>query len=262
MVKDPWWVHAYWEIQPATERAARAQLLPHEAAGLQSVLRVYDVTGIEFPGQPAHRTFDIPLSGMATNWYIETNAPGQTFLVDIGLLANTGRFLLLARSNRVTTPRFGPSDVIDEAWLTTDDAYWRLFGVSAGIGIGASQSGALHAIPQQLFSSSWSSAGLYGLNRPSAVRGFWCRVNADVIIHGSTEPKASVTVQGQPVVVRRDGTFSVRLALPEGQQAVEIEVTSADGRKSYAAMPLFTFSASGTGPLPASQPARRRDGAP
>ena len=245
MVKDPWWLHAYWEIQPGTERAARSQLLPHEVAGLQSVLRVYDVTDADFPAHPAQRTFDIGLSGMATNWYIQTNAPGRSFIVDIGLLTHTGRFLLLARSNRVTTPRFGPSDVIDEAWMTTDEAYWKLFGASAGIGIGSSPTGWTSLVPQQLFSGSRASASLFGVSRQPVVRGFWCRVNTDLVIHGATEPKSSVTVQGQPVTLRKDGTFSLRVALPPGTQTITIDVVSADGRHTQTVTPVVTLAWAG-----------------
>ena len=56
MVKDPWWLFAYWEIQPGTERTVRSQLLPHEVSGLQTILRIYDVTDVAFPSQPAHRS--------------------------------------------------------------------------------------------------------------------------------------------------------------------------------------------------------------
>ena len=241
MVKDPWWLFAYWEIQPQTERAARSQLLPQEVIGLQSILRVHDVTGIEFPAQRAHQSFDVALSGLATNWYVQTNAPGRSFIVDIGLLTNNGRFRLLARSNRVTAPRFGPSDVIDEAWMTTDEAYWRLFGASAGIGIGSSPSGWASLVPQQLFSGGWSSGSLFSPTRSAAVRGFWCRVNADLVVHGATEPKATVIVQGQPAVVRKDGTFSLRMALPEGTQTITIEVTSSDGRHTKTVTPIVTL---------------------
>ncbi len=244
MVKDPWWLHAYWEIQPSVERSARSQLLPHEAAGLRSVLRVYDVTDVDFPAQPPHHAFDIGLSGLATNWYIQTNAPGRSFIVDIGLLTNTGRFILLARSNRVTAPRFGPSDVIDEAWMTTDEAFWALFG-STSVGVGSSQSGSAHLVMQRYFSSQLSSANLYGLGKPPAVRGFFCRVNTDLVFHGATEPRASVTIQGEPVVVRKDGTFSLRVSLPEGTQAITIEATSADGRKTTTITPVVSFGWSG-----------------
>lgn len=246
MVKDPWWLYAYWEIQPGTERAARSQLLPQEVAGLQSVLRVYDVTDVEFPAQPAQQTFDIALSGMAANWYIQTNAPGRSFIVDIGLLTRAGRFLRLARSNRVVAPRFGPSDVIDEAWMTTDEAYWKLFGASAGIGIGASPMGGWASlVPQQLFSGSRASASLFGVNRQSVVRGFWCRVNTDLVIHGATEPKSTVTIQGQPVTVRKDGTFSLRVALPPGTQTITIDVVSSDGRHTQTVTPVVTLAWAG-----------------
>ena len=245
MVKDPWWLYAYWEIQSSTERAARSQLLPHEVAGLQSILRVYDVTDVNFPSQPAHRSFDIGLSGLATNWYIHTNAPNRSFIVEIGLLTNNGRFLLLVRSNRVTAPRFGPSDVIDEQWMTTDDLYWKLFGLSAGIGKGSSPTAWAQLIPQQLFSGTVSSAGLVGPSRQSLIRGFWCRVNTDLVIHGATEPKSTVLIQGQPAVIRKDGTFSLRVALPTGTHTITIDVTSPDGRTSRTVTPIVTLAWSG-----------------
>ena len=243
MVKDPWWIYAYWEIQPSTERAARSQLLPNEVPDLKSVLRVYDVTGIDFPSQPAQQSFDIGLSGLATNWYIQTNAPNHSFVVDVGLLTHTGRFLLLARSNRVTTPRFGPSDALDEEWMAAEEAFWKLFGVSAGIGIGSSPTSWAKLLQQRLFSGARSS---FSLAKASAVKGFWCRLNADLVIHGATEPKAAVTVQGQPVAVRKDGTFSLRMTLPDGTKTITVEVRSADGQQTQTFSPLVTLGWSGT----------------
>lgn len=244
MVKDPWWLFAYWEIQPGTERDARSQLLPHEAAGLSSILRVYDVTGVDFPAQPAIRSFDIGLSGLATNWYIQTNAPNRSFVVDIGLLAHTGRFLRLARSNQVTTPRFGPSEVLDEAWLTTEEAYWTLLGASAGIGMGASPTGWSALLQRAFFSGQWSSPLPSGQGQP-AVKGFWSRVHTDLVVYGATEPKATVTVQGQRVPVRADGTFSLRLALPDGAQTITVQVTSSDGRHAETVAPIVSLERGG-----------------
>jgi len=244
MVKDPWWLFAYWEIQSGTERAARSQLLPQEVAGLQTVLRVYDVTGADFPQQHANHSFDISLSGLATNWYIHTNSPNSAFIVEIGILTQTGRFLLLARSNRVTTPRAGPSDVIDEAWMTTDDDYAKLIGPLMGLGMGASPSGWLQLMPQQLFSGAWSSTVVGGGRQP-IVRGFWYRLETDLIIHGATEPKATVKIQGQSVILRKDGTFGLRLALPEGTQTIDIEVTSPDGHQTRTTTPVVTLAWAG-----------------
>ena len=254
MVKDPWWLYAYWEVQPAAERAARGQLTPDEVVGLQTVLRVSDVTDVAFPEQLPHRWFDIPLSGLATNWYIHTNAPNRSFLADIGLLTRNGRFLLLARSNRVTTPRAGPSDIIDEAWAIDDEAFWRLFGVAAG-GAGSSPSSWMLS---QVSSPAWRSSGAVG---QPAVQGFWCRVNTDLVIHGATEPRAKISIQGRPVPVRPDGTFTIRLAVPGGVQTIAIEVTSADGTTTRTITPTVTLAWSGALapelPHPSGKPADR-----
>ncbi len=250
MVKDPWWLYAYWEIQPGTERAARRQLLPEEIPGLQSVLRVYDVTGVDYPAQLAHRSFDIPLSGLATNWYIHTNAPDRSFLVEIGILTRAGRFLLLARSNRVTAPRAGPSDVIDEQWMTTDELFARLAGL--GLRPGSSPSGWLQAV-----SGSWSSAAMYGVSRVPTVRGFWYRIDTDLVLHGATEPRSTVIVQGQSVPVRKDGSFSLRLALPTGTQTIEIQVTSPNGQMTRTATPVVTLEWSGAASSAPSKPPMR-----
>lgn len=247
MVKDPWWIFAYWEIQPGTERAARSQLLPHEVPGLQSVLRVYDVTGIDDPAQPPHRHSDIALSGLATNWYIHVNTPDRSFIVELGLLAHTGRFILLARSNRVTTPRFGPSDLCDEAWCSSDEVFEKLMGDLLTSGRGTSPGDWARFAAQGMSSGQWSStAGAAHHRAPSMVKGFWCRINTDLIIHGATEPRAAVSVQGHPVLVRRDGTFSLRLALPEGTQTVTVDVTSPDGRQASSVTPVVTLAWSGT----------------
>ncbi len=251
MVKDPWWLYAYWEIQPATDRAARSQLSPQEVIGLQSILRVYDVTGVDYPSQSAIRSFDIPLSGLATNWYVHSNAPNRSFMVEVGLLTTSGRYVMLVRSNRVTTPRFGPSDVIDPNWTLGDQAYWKLFGSSAGIGVGGSPT-AWARQAQELF-DNWPSAALLPPARQAGLRGFWCRVSTDLVIHGVTEPRSVVRVQGQLVPVRKDGTFSFRFTMPEGTQSVSIEAISPDGRHIRRMTPVMTFG--WAGPLDASEAA-------
>jgi hypothetical protein len=239
LVKDPWWVYAYWEVRPEDERAARSQLTPDEVLGLQTVLRVHDVTGVNFPESPANRSFDIPLSGLANNWYLHVDAPDRSFVVDIGLLTSQGRFLLLARSNTVTTPRAGPSDLIDDAWAIDDDAFWKLFG-SAVIGTGSSPA---HWLPVPSSAHAWLGAGATGARPP--VQGFWCRVDTDLVIHGATEPKARVSIQGRPVPVRSDGTFTLRFAVPRGVQTLTIDVVSADGATTRSITPTVTLAWSG-----------------
>jgi hypothetical protein len=59
--------------------------------------------------------------------------------------------------------------------------------------------------------------------------GFWLNVNAELVIYGATEADASVTFGGRPISLRPDGTFSRRLALPDGDHAVTVSAMSAQG---------------------------------
>ena len=257
MVKDPRWLFAYWEVQPQTERAIRGQLLPEEVPGLQSILRVYDVTDVDDPPQPATRSFDISLSGLAKNWYIETTTPNRTFVVEIGLLAHTGRFLPFARSNRVTTPRAAPSEVVDAAWPVTDEAFVELFGISAGIEEGHDLASWRALVKQQLASGRWLATAP---KRTTPAKEFWFRASADLVLHGATEPKSTVMIQGQSVAVRKDGTFSLRVTLPEGTQTVAMEVTSPDGTTTRTFTQTVTLARSGAFiPSPAARPPRQLD---
>lgn len=131
MVRDPWWIYAYWEVQPDLECRTLDQIA---AAGLQrgrTVLRVYDVTrsSIESP----RAWFDIEISFLVGNWYIDVGIPDHDWAVELGVRASSGRFFPIVRSNTVKTPRFGVSEAVDEEWLSPDDVYWKLFGLSGGL---------------------------------------------------------------------------------------------------------------------------------
>ena len=251
MVKDPWWLYTYWEIRPSIERQVRDQLAPEEISGLRSILRVYDVTDRDFPHAPAHAWFDITLSGLASSWYIQTNAPNRSFLVDIGLLTRTGRFLMLARSNRVTTPRFGPSDVIDEAWMSLDEEYWKLFGLTAGVGMGSSPSALRALIERNLLSSpGLCSHGLFSSTKAPQANTFGLWVDAELVVYGATDPKAAVTIQGEPVRLRPDGSFSVRMALPDGTQTIPVEATALQQQDTRTITPIVSRRTEGQRPEP------------
>ena len=83
-----------------------------------------------------------------------------------------------------------------------------------------------------------SSAGVSSLSSPFGAMGeagekdFWFNVNAELIIYGATEPDATVTIGERRIDLRKDGTFSYRFALPDGQYDLPIQATSADGDDS------------------------------
>jgi hypothetical protein len=68
--------------------------------------------------------------------------------------------------------------------------------------------------------SSWSAA---------PQKGFWFAVNAELIIYGATEPDATVTVDGKPIKLRTDGTFSFHYSFPDGQYKLPVVAVSKAG---------------------------------
>lgn len=82
---------------------------------------------------------------------------------------------------------------------------------------------------------------------------FWFRINAELIIHGATEPNAQVSLGGKPIALQPDGSFSFRFALPDGQYELPVVAVSADHTDGRAAQLKFarsteTFGDVGTHP--------------
>ena len=59
--------------------------------------------------------------------------------------------------------------------------------------------------------------------------GFWLNVNAELVIYGATQPNARLTLAGESVRLRPDGTFSFRFALPDGRFELPLNAASAQG---------------------------------
>lgn len=232
-VRDPWWIHTYWEIRPSSVDNVRNQL-GDELQGAQAILRVYDVSHIIFNGNNAHRYFDIDIQLDTNNWYIDTGGPGRSWCVDIGFRLPSGRFIMLARSNCVTTPLDGPSWITDEEWMVPNDMFARLYGMGFGFGPGSPGKGWSERLKMP-FAGFISSPGLFSVSSPRRAlaplrgkKGFWLNVNTELIVYGATEPDAKVTVSGKTVQLNPDGTFSLRFALPDGKQTIAIEAKSSD----------------------------------
>ena len=118
MVRDPYWLFTYWEFAPDL-RADLADRIGEEALlSSRLVLRVYDVTGVDPDHSNEYR--DIDIAPGARNWYINVMRVEREYCVDVGLISPDGSFIVIARSNRVSLPPVGPSDVVDEEWVTLE----------------------------------------------------------------------------------------------------------------------------------------------
>ncbi|MBI5124513.1 MAG: DUF4912 domain-containing protein [Candidatus Omnitrophica bacterium] len=242
LVRDPWWIFTYWEIRRDKEKDVVKKIKSDGDDPHKSILRVYDVTDINFNGKNAHSYFDIDLKDLANSWYINVPSPDRSWIVDIGVATKKGNFYFLARSNVVRTPRHGMSEKLDAEWMMPDEDYWKMFGLSGGFGVGK---GSLEvrelvkkALEEQISSAQISSAASF--YRKPQERKFWLVVNTELIVYGATEPDASLTVQGKEIKLRQDGTFTLRFALPDGKQVIPVEAVSSDGIDKLKITPIVT----------------------
>jgi hypothetical protein len=65
-------------------------------------------------------------------------------------------------------------------------------------------------------------------------------VHTELVVYGATEPGATLTVQGSPVALRPDGTFSLRFQLPDGEQVLRAVAVSGDGKVERVITPVVT----------------------
>jgi uncharacterized protein len=228
MVRDPYWIHAYWEITPASISRAREQL-GDQWEGHRWILRMHSYP--EGNGQASPSLFELDVNAEARNWYLRVPHPDWAYEGMIGILTRDGTFFPFARSNRVRTPRDTMSDATDVQWATTQEEYEKIYKASGGHTIGASSAEAREEVRRRheetLFSGMLGSMGSGAMvQRP---RGFWFQINTELILYGATEPDANVTVQGRQITLRPDGTFTLRFQLPDGIQEIPCVATSSDG---------------------------------
>ncbi len=239
-VRDPWWAHAYWEIQGKTFEELKNGL-QDDFYKAKHILRVYDVSSIIFDGKNAHRFFDIQINEHANNWYIDTGGPGRSWCVDLGLLLPDDRFIMIVRSNTVTTPIEGPSWIMDEEWMVPEDMFARLYGM--GFGLGRSSpvgKGWQERVKRELISSPGVSSLVSPVKKIPSEKKFWLMVNTELIVYGASEPDAKVYIQGKQINLRRDGTFTLRFALPDGKQVLPVKAISMDNTEERTITPIVT----------------------
>jgi hypothetical protein len=228
MVRDPYWLHAYWELNPQTvERAQSA--LGQNWHGTRPVLRVFRLAG----DGAAELYREISIHGGVNHWYVDVQSPPQQFRMEIGYLTLNGQFHCLVRSNTVTTPPAGTSDSVDENWADIDQNADRIFAMSGGY----TQRGTSLELQELLEERLRRPMGnpmqtRYGSGAARALTGAHelpFAVDAELIVYGVTDASAHVTLSGEPVPLRPDGSFTVRMNFPDRRQVIPVIASSADG---------------------------------
>ncbi len=283
MVRDPYWVYAYWDLSHTTVQRAR------DHGDYRLLLRVQELGGFERTDPSAF--YDVAVPKVARSWYLRLPSDGRRYRVEVALQHRDGTYTKVAQTNVVDVPRGEPSDVVADRFVTlplAEDeiqdrprttlppvAEWEAVitpltreappPLLAFPAVPAEPVGARRPTFGPRLSGPWSgempmalrpeaqapggpsplgvagpsgvgsqSVGSWSLgaseNRPGArKKDFWLIADAELIVYGATEPDARVTLRGERVDLRPDGTFSFRFYLPDGLHPLPIRAINADG---------------------------------
>lgn len=227
MVRGPYWLHAYWELNPRSIERAQAALGRHWH-GAQPTLRLYQMAS---DGAAVYQR-DIKIHGGVCNWYIDVQDPPQDYRVEIGYLAEGGTFHCLARSNQVSTPPADTSDVLDDNWTDVAEQADRIFAMSGGYspqGASRELQELLEERLQRPLGSPMTTRFGAGAAAAGSENNLQFAIDAEMIVYGVADRGSHVTLKGEPVALREDGSFTVRVTLPDRRQVVPVVASSPDG---------------------------------
>ncbi len=232
MVRDSFWLHAYWEItRQSVERAKAAMGQDWHLS--RPTLRVSEVTDGGTTSASERLVQEIEIHGGVSNWYVHVTDPPHSYRLEIGYLGRSGKFFLLARSNVVTTPAPGSSDALDENWADVAQNFDKIYALSGGYSPDGTSTELQELFEERLRRPMGSPlANRFGMGAD----GMFCpprelnfEVDAEMIIFGATRPDARVTMRGEPVRLRPDGTFTVRMSLPNQRQVIPVVAYASSG---------------------------------
>ena len=231
MVRGPHWLHAFWEITTHSVQRVKAAM-GAEWHSAKPVLRVLEAIG-EKGETPVERICrEIEIHGGVKNWFIDVRKP-MSCRVEIGYKARCGDFHKLCRSNQVAAAPVSRGDSLDVHWKDIEPDGSKIFSLSGGYSTDSDSEEVRELFQERLRRPlgppKANSTAHSHVDTNSPKKGFPMEVDAELVVFGSTEQGAYLSIQGEPVDVANDGSFRIRLEMPNRRQVIPIYGQSASG---------------------------------
>lgn len=231
MVRGPHWLHAFWEVTSHSVQRVKASMAA-EWHTAKPVLRVLE-SSVEKGETPVERICrEIEIHGGVKNWFIDVREP-MSCRIEIGYKTPSGDFYKLCRSNRVSGAAVGRGDSLDVHWKDIESDCSKIYSLSGGYSTD-SESEELRELFQERLRRPLGppkvkpTAQGYS-DTDSHKKGFQLNVDAELAVFGSTEKGSYLSIQGEPVDVANDGSFHIRIEMPNRRQVIPIHAQSASG---------------------------------
>lgn len=207
---DPLWIRVSWLLSRDSVLRAETRLGTewHRAV---PVLRLFQVDSDDFSSGNEKFVKDVTIDSDSNTWYMPVPEAGRSFRVHVGYRGSKDTFFALAKSNICQMPRLktarqpgvspaspGPDGSV---LITTDE--------------NANDSSLNRPLGFSTLAHFGPAATLQRLTGE-----FHFKLSTELVIHGNTRPGSALTVQGEPVELRDDGSFTLRVNQPEGRQVL------------------------------------------
>lgn len=256
------WLQVSWQLCPEHQAQVNA------AAGSALVLRLMQVhNGLAPDGPRPMARLEVSIDANSREWWLPVPVSGQTYRVELGLREPEGQWHWLASSSPTEVPPDSDDGLQPGASsLQVWDADVPLAAGQSHAGVeherfyqlACSTSPRLRRVGSELLHEQnhtrrqdhsthsglhdsgaglWASgrsasgAGISGAGIGERQRAFWLVADAQLIVHGATEPSAQVRIGDEPISLDADGTFRIHVPFPDGEQRYPIEATAADGEQ-------------------------------
>ncbi len=232
LVRDAYWIHATWDItRRAIERARAAMAEQWHTAKPTLRFLTLDNSSTTNTSETIER--DIPIHGGIRNWYIDIGGKSGSFRAMIGYLSAAGRFHTICESNIVEAPGAGNPESVDQHWTDMGENFEHVYAMSGGYHSEHDTADLKQMMEDRLHKTVGAPAFAQfgaGADAPFSRRGgFHFEMEVELVAYGQTVPDGYVTLSGEPVKLRPDGTFVVRLPFPDRRQVLPALATSRDG---------------------------------
>ncbi|KGG13306.1 MULTISPECIES: DUF4912 domain-containing protein [Prochlorococcus] len=251
--RDPEWAYIFWEISENDRKRAQAQ------GASRLSLRLADVTGYQNGEVNSGTLREVTVDSHSTEWYLPIPVGDRDYRVELGYRFGA-KWISLASSSIARVPSLHPSDQILDQFVpfslespSSDfvESTQLLEKSDSGLHERLYQKATNHFRKTRVGSEEFqegrlankdfndSGAGLWasGLNESGIggiaprERAFWLVADAELIVYGSTDPSAKLTIGGEEVPLASDGTFRLQVPFRDGSQNYLIEAEDSSGQQ-------------------------------
>jgi hypothetical protein len=222
VVSDAHWIRVQWELTRDSIRRAETRLGTDWHTAVPA-LRLFEVATDDVNSVSELKSKDVLIDAGVNTWYVHVPPDARTYRLHIGYRTRSGMFFALAKSNVCSMPVLNANIATGKNGNLARNGHTP--AEKKADPPGAKPDGRLG---RPLGFSSLSHFG------PAATEErekgeFSFKLDTELIVHGSTRPGSNLTVQGDPVELREDGSFTIRVNQPEGRQVIAFTALSPRG---------------------------------